>query len=223
MARQVEGHDPARVHRQMADTLDAVGLATYTKHDSPQIQAGVSYAFGDPKSDSFTGKVWADLVSQKVQASPADQAGNVEGASKSFTGSAFDAGVKFAAGGFEGVLYGYSGSGIGTTGLFILPSSDLGRKRDSDGGYAQLSYKFDRVKLGISYGESRLKLTSDEKALGASNSDLLKRNQSGVGGIYFSLTKSITLVGEYVDTKAKAFNGNSADESTYILGGIIFF
>jgi hypothetical protein len=121
------------------------------------------------------------------------------------------------------VLYGYSGSGLGTTGLFILPTSDLGRKRDSDGGYAQLTYKFDRVKFGLSYGESRLKLTDDEKVLGASNSDLVKRNSSGVGGIYFSLTKSITLVGEYIDTKARAFNGNSAEETTYVLGGIIFF
>jgi len=163
------------------------------------------------------------LVSQKLQASPADIASNPAGASTSFTGSAFDGGLKLAAGGFEGVLYGYSGSGVGTTGLYVLATSDLGRKRDSDGGYAQLSYKFDRVKLGVSYGVSSLKLTSDEKALGADNSDLVKRNSSGVGGIYFSLTKSITLVGEYVSTKSKAFNGNSADESTYVLGGIIFF
>jgi predicted porin len=105
----------------------------------------------------------------------------------------------------------------------VLATSDLGRKRDSDGGYAQLTYKFDRVKLGVSYGESNLKLTSDEKALGSQNSDLVKKNSSGVFGVYYSLTKSITLVGEYVDTTAKAFNGNEANESTYVLGGIIFF
>jgi predicted porin len=203
--------------------LDAVGLASFTRHGQPQVQAGVSYAWGDAKNDTFTGKVWADVVSQKAEAAPADIDTNAAGASKSFTGSGFDAGVKFDAAGFEGVLYGYSGSGLGTTGLFILPTSDLGRKRDSDGGYAQLTYKFDRVKFGLSYGESRLKLADDEKVLGASNSDLVKRNSSGVGGIYFSLTKSITLVGEYIDTKARAFNGNSAEETTYVLGGIIFF
>lgn len=208
---------------QPLSAVPGLALANYTKHDSPQFQAGVSYAWGDPKTDSVTGKVWADLVSQKLQASAADIASNPDGAATSFTGSSFDGGIKFGAGGFEGVLYGYSGSGIGTTGLYVLATSDLGRKRDSDGGYAQLTYKFDRVKLGVSYGVSSLKLTSDEKALGAENSDLLKRNSSGVGGIYFSLTKSITLVGEYVSTKAKAFNGNSADEDTYVLGGIIFF
>ena len=208
---------------QPLSAVPGLALANYTKHDSPQVQAGISYAFGDPKNDSVTGKVWGDVVSQKLQASPADIASNPDGAARSFTGSAFDGGLKIGAGGFEGVLYGYSGSGVGTTGLYVLATSDLGRKRDSDGGYAQLSYKFDRVKLGVSYGESRLKLTSDEKALGASASDLVKTNKSGVGGIYFSLTKSITLVGEYINTKSTAFNGNSASEDTYAIGGIIFF
>jgi len=208
---------------QPLSAVPGLALSYYTKHDSPQFQAGVGYSFGDAKTDMFTGKVWADVVSQKLQASPADVAANPTGAATSFTGDAFDAGIKFAASGFEGVLYGYSGSGIGTTGLYVLATSDLGRKRDSDGGYAQLSYKFDKVKLGLSYGTSNLKLTSDEKALGSSNSDLLKRNESTVAGVYYSLTKSVTLVGEYANTKAKAFNGNSANEDTYILGGIIFF
>lgn len=208
---------------QPLSAVPGLALANYTKHDSPQFQAGASYAFGDAKNDAFTGKVWADLVTQKLQASPADIASNPAGAAKSFSGDSFDAGLKVAAGGFEGVLYGYTGSGVGTTGLYVLATSDLGTERDSDGGYAQLTYKFDRVKLGVSYGVSSLKLTSDEKALGASNSDLVKRNSSGVGGIYFSLTKSITLVGEYISTKSKAFNGNEANEDTYAIGGIIFF
>jgi predicted porin len=203
--------------------LDAVGYATYTGHDEPQLQAGINYAWGDAKADDLTGKVWLDVVSQKHKSTTADQAANAAGAKSSFTGDGFDGGIKLGIGGFEGVLYGYSGSGLGTTGLYILPTSALGDKRDSDGGYAQLTYKFDRVKLGASYGESRLKLASDEKALGEENSNLVKSNKSGVFGIYYSLTKSITLVGEFADTKSKAFDGNHANEDTYILGGIIFF
>lgn len=203
--------------------LDAVGSASFTRHDSPQIQAGLSYTWGDPKSDAMTGKVWGDVVSQKVQADPTDIASNAAGAATSYTGSGFDGGVKLDFGGFEGVLYGYSGTGLGTTGLYILGASDLGKKRDSDGGYAQLSYKWDRIKLGLSYGESNLKLAADEKALGSINSDLLKRNDSGVGGIYFSLTKNVTLVGEFISTDSKAWNGNKANDHTYALGGIIFF
>ena len=52
---------------------------------------------------------------------------------------------------------------------------------------------------------------------------LLKRNDSGVFGLYYSLTKSVTLVGEYIDTKAKAQNGNEATEKDCALGGIFFF
>jgi predicted porin len=208
---------------QPLSAVPGLALANFTRHDSPQIQAGVSYAWGDAKTDDLTGKVWADVVSQKLQASAADIASNPPGTAKNFTGDGFDAGVKLDISGFEGVLYGYTGSGLGTTGLYVLATSADGQKRDSDGGYAQLTYKFDKVKLGVSYGESRLSLTSSENALGAGNSDLVKRNSSGVFGVYFSLTKSITLLGEYIDTKAKAFNGNSASETTYAIGGIIFF
>jgi predicted porin len=202
--------------------LDAEGSALFTRHSSPQVQAGASYAFGDAKSDDLSGKVWVGGVSQKVSASADDIVANGSSAAQSFTGTGFDAGVKLDVAGFEGVLYGYTGKGIGTTGLFILPTSADGEKRDSNGGYAQLSYKIGKLKIGASYGESRLKLASDERAF-ASTSDLLKRNSSGVGGIYYSLTKNVTLVGEYIDTKAHAWNGNSAEETTYAIGGIVFF
>ena len=202
--------------------LDAEGSAIFTRHSSPQVQAGASYAFGDAKSDDLSGKVWVGGISQKVSASADDITANGSSAATSFTGTGFDAGVKLDVAGFEGVLYGYTGQGIGTTGLFILPTSADGEKRDSNGGYAQLSYKIGKLKIGASYGESRLKLASDEKAF-ASSSDLLKRNSSGVGGLYYSLTKNVTLVGEYIDTKARAWNGNSAEETTYAIGGIVFF
>ena len=109
--------------------------------------------------------------------------------------------------GFEGVLYGYTGKGVGTTGLFILPTSAAGDKRKSDGGYVQATYRVERLKLGLSYGISELKLADDERAF-QNTSDLLRRNSSAVAGVYYSLTKSITLVGEYIHTKADAWNGN---------------
>jgi predicted porin len=204
--------------------LDAVGSASFTRHSSPQVQGGLSYAFGDAKNDRLTGKVWADVVTQKAQASAADIAANDTDAATSFTGTGFDAGIKLDVAGFEAVVYGYSGKGLGTTGLFILPVSEDGQKRDSSGGYVQASYKIDRLKFGASYGVSRLKLASNsDEDVSRLASDLLKSNSSAVGGIYFSLTKSVTLVGEVIDTKAKAWNGNSAKETTYALGGIIFF
>jgi len=201
--------------------LNSVGSASFSKHNSPQFQAGVSYSWGDATSAALSGKVWVDVVGQKGEATSADVAANQAGASTSYNGAGVDGGVKIGVAGFEGVLYGYTGKGIGTTGLFILPTSASGEKRKSDGGYVQASYKFDKLKVGVSYGISNLKLASDEVA--DSTNELLKRNSSVVGGLYYSLTKSVTLVGEFMNTKAKAWNGNSAKENTYAVGGILFF
>jgi predicted porin len=189
----------------------------YTKHTSPQFQVGANYAWGDPKTDTLTGKVWVDVVSQRLQATDAQIAANPT-APSGFTGTAFDGGVKIDYADFEAVLYGYSGKGVGTTGLYVLPVAANGEKRDSDGGYLQLSYKFGKLKVGASYGISDLKLASGE-----ASSDLVKRNKSGVFGLYYSLTKSVTLVGEFSDTKADAQDGNSAQEKDVIVGGIVFF
>lgn len=203
--------------------LDANGSASYTKHSQPQFQIGGSYAWGD--AQSLSGKVWVDFVTQQYQATAADNAANAADCgcapATSQTGNGVDGGIKIGYQGFEGVLYGYTGSGLGTTGLFILPTSAAGGKRDSDGGYLQATYKFEKLKVGISYGLSELKQSSDERAFAPT--DLLKRNRSVVGGLYYSLTKSLTLVGEYIDTKADAWNGDSAHEHDFALGGILFF
>ncbi|HEX3914109.1 MAG TPA: hypothetical protein VHW71_11410 [Steroidobacteraceae bacterium] len=200
--------------------LDTTG---YTSHNSPQIQIGGSFAWGDPKGDALSGKVWIDVVNQKLKDDSSAAAQDaIIGKATSFTGTGFDAGVKVDIAGFEGVLYGYTGKGIGTTGLFILPTSALGDTRKSDGGYVQGTYKMGKLKVGLSYGLSELKLADDERATENAN-DLVKRNSSGVLGVYYSLTKSITLVGEYIDTKAEAWNGNSATEKDLAIGGILFF
>jgi predicted porin len=206
----------------------------YTSHNSPQWQGGVAYVFGDPKSDFVTGKVWVDAVTQQAKAPSADvAANNAAGIQNGTKGTGVDGGAKVDVAGFEGVLYGYYGKGIGTTGLYILATSAAGNERKSDGGYAQLTYKIDRLKLGVSYGISELKLASDEQAYGINPvtlastgtyaSDLVHRNESGVFGVYYSLTKSLTLVGEFIHTEAQAWNGNEAIENDVAVGGILFF
>ena len=125
-------------------------------------------------------------------------------------GTAVDGGVKVDFAGFEGVVYGYYGKGVGTTGLYILAVSAGGQERESNGGYVQLTYKIDRLKIGASYGISQLKLADDEQIYGVTGtgaptglpaSDLVSKNESGVFGLYYSLTKSLTLVGEFIDTR----------------------
>jgi len=198
----------------------------YTTHGSPQWQLGGAFAWGDPKSDALTGKIWFDVVTQEAKVPGVDVMNdNTYGIATSTKGTAVDAGVKLDVAGFEGVLYGYSGKGVGTTGLYLYATSAGGETRKSDGGYVQFTYKFDKLKVGASYGISELKLAGDEQqqVAGVDVSDLLKRNSSFVGGVYYSLTKSVTLVGEFIDTKATAWNGNEATEKDVALGGILFF
>jgi hypothetical protein len=199
---------------------------TYTSHNTPQFQVGVAFAWGDPKSDALTGKVWVDGVTQHVAADRSVVGVyNYDGIATDYNGTAVDGGVKVDVAGFEAVLYGYSGKGVGTTGLYLYGASDGGEARKSDGGYVQLTYKFDKLKLGASYGISELKLAGDEnqQVAGVYVNDVLKRNASAVGGVYYSLTKSVTLVGEFIDTKATDWNGNEATEKDIALGGILFF
>jgi len=215
-----------------AGVFQPLDNGSYTSHNSPQFQAEAAFKWGDPKSDELTGKVWVDVVTQRAEAPITDVAGDTAaGITNSVTGTAVDGGVKLDVAGFEGVLYGYSGKGVGTTGLYILATSASGEARKSDGGYVQATYKIQKLKIGASYGLSELKLASDEQTEGYSilgqptgyTSDLVKRNSSGVFGLYYSLTKSVTLVGEFIDTKAQAWNGNSATEKDIAVGGILFF
>ncbi|HXC09866.1 MAG TPA: hypothetical protein VNV61_13130 [Steroidobacteraceae bacterium] len=208
-----------------AGVFQPLNTGEYTSHNSPQFQAGASFVWGDPKTDSVTGKVWIDVVTQELKVnSAAVAADNAADIATSFRGTEVDGGVKVDVAGFEGVLYGYTGKGVGTTGLFVLATSASGDTRKSDGGYVQATYKFDKLKVGLSYGISDLKPADDEQP-GQINANplLLKRNESGVVGLYYSLTKSVTLVGEYIDTKSTAQGGNSATEKDYALGGIVFF
>jgi predicted porin len=193
---------------------------TYTAHSTPQWQLGLAYSFGDPKSDPLTGKVWVDAVTQDAKAPTADvAANNLAGIRNNVSGSGVDAGVKIDVAGFEGVLYGYTGHGLGTTGLYILATDAFGNERKSSGGYAQATYKIDRLKVGLSYGVSDLKMAQGDVLA----DNLLKRNESGVFGLYYSLTKSLTLVGEFIDSKATAHSGNEATEKDVAIGGILFF
>jgi predicted porin len=196
----------------------------YTSHNSPQVQVGGSYVFGDPKGGGLSGKVFVDGIGQKLRQ---DTSALIPGTSTTFSGFGVDGGIKLDYGPFEGVVYLYDGNGIGTTGFFILATSADGSKRRSNGGYVQATYKMDKLKIGLSYGESDLKLADGEIQAG---NDLVKRNASGVLGVYYSLTKSITLVGELIDTKSSAWGSpvpgvtsNSATEKDLAIGGILFF
>jgi hypothetical protein len=66
----------------------------------------------------------------------------------SYNGRGFDVGTKLSYGPATLTGYYYNGSGIGTTGLFILSTDSAGHRRNSYGYYAQATYTLGKITLG---------------------------------------------------------------------------
>ena len=79
----------------------------------------------------FAGKIWAGFFQQEVTGLTGDS---------STDATAFEAGVSTSIANINLVAYGYSGEGVGTTGLLRDGFDTAGNKRDSDGGYVQATY-----------------------------------------------------------------------------------
>jgi len=104
---------------------------------------------GDPKTDILTGKVWVDVRNPATDGQfRRNRRRQRRGSIDQLPGHGIRRRVKVDYAAFEGVLYGYDGKGVGTTGLYVLPTSASGSKRKSDGGYVQGTYKFDKLKVG---------------------------------------------------------------------------
>jgi predicted porin len=140
----------------------------------------------------------------------------VPGTSRSV--SVGDIGATLSAAGFTATGYYYQGKGAGTT-LLGLNGWSGASKRDSDGGYVQLSYVLPtKTKIGAAYGISNLDLASGETA-----TNLVKENQRYTVGAYHPLTKHLNLVAEYNNVESKGHTGTQAESQTYSAGAILFF
>ena len=106
-------------------------------------------------------------------------------------------------------------------------ASTTGKKRDSDGGYVQVTYVLPtKTKLGLAYGVSKLDLASGEttsaQATGGTQA-LFSENERMTAGLYHPLTKHLNLVGEYNNVESKAHGGAKNTSQTVSLGAILFF
>jgi predicted porin len=172
------------------------GKLAYTNQLNAQTKLYASAAFIDQKQDYI----------------------NAGGTAYSYNSFGADVFGKLDWNDLEGFLYYYHGSGLGTTGLFVLSDDGAGHKRSSSGYLAQLTYKINRVKLGVNYGESRLNLAPGENVPA-----LVKSNRKVTGGVYYSLTKNLTLLSEISDVRAKAHSGDSNSSVNFNVGAFLSF
>lgn len=183
---------------------------------TPGFQAMASY---DWKAAAASGKLWAGAVSQTTSCSLSPCA------TQSFTANGYEFGAKAGFGNFEAVAYGFSGTGLGlsTVGAqFLGGSNGAGNKTDSEGYFLQGTYKFGATKVGINYGENKDKNGFVLTGASAMNSIT---NKAYTLGVYHSLNKYITLVGELNEEKiTNVFDSNFDNKNrTLSFGGIIFF
>jgi len=169
------------------------------------LEGKASYTFA---ADQFSGKVWVSGATYDVTTS----------ATNSYTATAGDIGANVNAGNFGLTGYYYQGSGAGTTLFGYYGYSSTYGKRESDGGYLQLTYVLPtKTKLGLAWGESNL----DKAASG--DTAIVKTNERYTAGLYHPLTKHLNLVGEYTNVKSEVHSGGSQENSIYSAGAILFF
>jgi len=182
---------------------DTVAQSVY--QDRFGLEGKASYSFS---GDALTGKVWVSGLTYDVTH-------NVNGAS--FTASAADIGANLNAGNLGATAYWYTGEGVGTTTLGSLAHSS-GLKRDSDGGYAQLTYILPtKTKLGLAYGVSNLDRAN------AADTAVIAKNERVTLGLYHPLTKHLNLVAEYNDIESRVHTGVKGESQSGSLGAILFF
>jgi predicted porin len=175
-----------------------------TERKSPGIQALVTYDW----KGSVNGKAWGSYVNHKtsgpgkaavasdITTTPITLGSNAT--ADGFKATGFEGGVKVGLGAVELLASGFStkGLGISTVGAQFLGGLDASNKPlKSEGIFVQGTVKAtNKLKVGLSYGENTDK---DLAALGTETF-----NKAVAAGAYYSLTPSVTLVGELVNEKA---------------------
>ena len=135
-----------------------------------------------------------------------------------YNGTGGDFFGKLDLGGLEVVGYVYGAKGLGTTALFNLGAfsgaGELGETRKSYGYLGQITYKIGAVKLGYNHGDSRLDFADANDEL--INPNLVRSNRKDTVGIYYSLTKALTLLAEGSYVKDVSAAGSNKAETVNV-------
>jgi hypothetical protein len=184
---------------------------------TPGFQAKVDYDW----KGMAPGKVWGGLITQSTSCSKGSVCdGTGTNPDKSFTASGYEVGAKASMNNFGAVAYAFTGKGLGlsTVGAQFFGGSDgLGNKTDSKGYFLQGTYQYNKTKFGINFGQNK----DNDGILGAGNE---RKNKAYTLGVYHSLNKFVTLVGELNQEKITSTVDDSETKNrTLSAGAILFF
>jgi predicted porin len=145
------------------------------------------------------GKVWAGLKSQKFEGP----------ANNGFTMNGAEIGGSLALDAFGLLANVQSGKGLG-----VASDGDSGPRRQTNYLVQGTFQATPKLKLGLNWGESRLRDGAPTD---------LRSNSNLTGGLYFGLSKSLTLTAELSRTQSKDVAGDTAKLDGVAAGAILFF
>jgi predicted porin len=179
-----------------------------------------------------SGKVWGSFVTQEATIGSLTLTGLLPGTK--IDGEGYELGGKVGFSGFEAMLVGFWGDGLGESFQFTNSHDITGQARDSEGFLAQLTWKIPNtdLQLGVSYGENELDATTTDVLLGI---PLMDKNKAYVFQVKYDLMPGLSLIAEYINNEQTAHTPlcsnilgtatvsceNEAD--TIALGAIVFF
>ncbi len=200
-------NDPSHITN---NTLNVTGGYAATKVNQPRFEMEMSYAkklsFGDLST-------WVSALYQQAQnATDHHKVASIGGAG----------GIQMGIGPVGILVSGYGGKALGTTFLQDADALDqFGKERVHYGGLGQLTYTIGAVKLGANYGLNYADRTDYEHIWqNAGGAAVLKSQQAATGGVYYSLNKYLTLVGEYTWARNSWYNGQKQDVNAFALGTV---
>jgi predicted porin len=180
--------------------------ATVEPKKAPGVHAKISYTL--PISDGTKLYLSAAFITQQQDYVAAAVYPAITATPYSYTGTGEDIFAKLDVQDWELIGYYYHAEGLGTTALFNLGAYGLGQTRTSNGYLAQTTYKFGALKVGLNYGVSNLDYANAADQL--ANPGLVSSNRKGTLGLYYSLTKALTLLAEGSRVKSEAQTGSNS-------------
>jgi predicted porin len=115
--------------------------------------------------------------------------------------------------------YGFVANYQSGNGLGLLADGDQGDIKSTN-SFVQATYKATaKLKLGLGVGKGG----NDKAPTYAGSVVNLRSNQNTTAAAYYSLTPSLTVVGELGNTTSKGFDGQEAKQNSIAVGGIFFF
>ena len=194
------------------------GTATVEPKRAPGVHAKATYTLPFAEGDKLYLSVAYITQQQYYETAPTATAAATP---YNYSGNGVDVFGKLDIQAFELVGYYYHATGLGTTALFDNGAFGLGQTRKSDGFFAQVTYAFGPLKVGVNYGRSNLDFANSADAV--ANPNLVSSNRKGTIGLYYSLTKNLTLLAEGSQVKAYAQSSASNSATTVNVGAFFKF